>query len=195
MGNLTENEMRLALALLKSPEKQYNASSIARKLEISPMGALKIAVRLEKAGVLLSKLMGHARFFGINFANEYARAFAAFLLKHEAEHAEPYVKVWLNEARKIMGAELAVLFGSVLSRQKQAGDIDILLVVSQKNFNNVKKEIEKINLVNVKKLHPLFQTGEDFKSNVKKGDKALLSAIEGVVAFGESKFVDLLSSL
>ncbi|MBU2638815.1 MAG: hypothetical protein KJ955_07615 [Nanoarchaeota archaeon] len=195
MKPLTKNEMRLVLLVLKSPEKQYNASSISRELGISPMGALKIASRLEKARVLQSKLMGHARYFEISFANEYARMLASFLLRHEAEHAVPYVQLWLNEARKIKSAELAVLFGSVLNKQKQAKDIDILLVVSQNNFNKLKKEIERVNLVNVKKLHPLFQSEDDFKANVKKGDKILLSAIKGIAAFGEGKLVDLLASL
>ena len=46
MKEITSLEMHLALTILKSPEVEYNANSIARELKITPMGALKILKKL-----------------------------------------------------------------------------------------------------------------------------------------------------
>jgi predicted nucleotidyltransferase len=84
------------------------------------------------------------------------------------------------------------LFGSVLTKGEKANDIDVLLITDGKKFSGLKKEIEEINLLNNKKLHPIYQTKEDLKDNIKKGDKPVLSAIKGVVVFGEDTIISLI---
>ena len=123
--------------------------------------------------------------------NDYVRDYTQFLLRMEAEQANSYVKVWINELRKIKSADAAILFGSIL-RKKEANDVDALLITNQKRFPKLKKEVEKINLINIKKVHPVYQSEKDVKENIKKGDKALLNAIKGIVAFGEDKLIDLI---
>ncbi len=53
---------------------------------VTPMGALKILRRLEKEGVLASKVSGKAIFYRINFDNDYPRDYVKFILRREAEH-------------------------------------------------------------------------------------------------------------
>jgi len=183
--------MLFVLSIFKSPEKEHNTSEIARLLGISPMGALKIARRLENENILKSKAIGKAIIYQLNTSNDYVRGYIKFLLRMEAEQANSYVKVWINELRKIKSADVAILFGSIL-RKKEVNDVDVLLVTDQKRFPKLKKEVEKINLINIKKLHPLYQSEKDVKGNIKKGDKALLNAINGIVAFGEDKFINLI---
>src|SRR3989344_1841186 len=132
MQNITNNEMLFVLSIFKNSEKEYNANSIAKHLGISSMGALKIAQRLETEGVIVSKKYGKARFFKINFDNDYVRHYLKFLLKRESEQALPYLKVWIREIRKIKNADAAILFGSVLRKQNEAKDIDIILITDQK---------------------------------------------------------------
>ncbi|MBI4439414.1 winged helix-turn-helix transcriptional regulator [Candidatus Woesearchaeota archaeon] len=191
MKDITSNEMLFVLNVFKSPEKEYNASSMAKYLGISPMGALKIARRLEEEHILKSRQVGKARIYQIDMDNEYAKEYVKFLLRREAEQSPAYVKVWIKELRKIKNADVAVLFGSVL-RKKDANDIDVLLVTGQKKFSGLRKEVENINLINISKLHPMYQAKNDVKTNIKKGDKALLSAIKGVVAFGEDELTNLI---
>ncbi len=191
MNDITNNEMLFVLSIFKSPEKDYNASNMAQHLGISPMGALKIARRLEKENILKSKQIGKARIYKINMGNSYAKEYAEFLLKREAEQAPAHVKVWVKELRKIKNADIAVLFGSVL-RKNEANDIDALFVTNQKRFPKLKKEVENINLINIKKLHPMYQSNKDINANIKKEDKALLSAIKGIVAFGEDELINLI---
>src|SRR3989344_2446568 len=120
MKNITNNEMLFVLTLFKNPNREYNASNIAKHMGISPMGALKIAKRLEKENILISKKLGKAVFYRLN------------------------------------------------------------------------TEIEEINLINIKKIHPIYQTKEDFKNNILKNDKIILNAMKGIIVFGEDLIVKLI---
>ena len=193
MNEITNNEMVFVLSIFKSPEIEYNSSSIAKHIGISRMGALKIAKRLEKENIISSKELGKAKFYSLNLNNDYVRQYVKFLLKREAEQVNPYVKAWIDDLKKIKSAEAAILFGSVLRKDKQANDIDVLFIIKdKKQFLRLKKEIEDLNMIHAKKVHPMFQTSEDFKSNIKKADKPLLNAIKGKVVFGEDITMELM---
>lgn len=192
MRDITNNEMMLVLSIFKSPKTQYNANSLSQLLGITRMGALKIAKRLEKERIISSEKLGQARFYMINLDDGYSRQYISFLLKREAEQAHPYVKAWIGEIRKIKSADAAILFGSVLRKHKEAGDIDVMLITGQNRFKKLKKEIEEIDKINTKKVHPMYQTKEDFAKNIKNGDKPLLDAVKGICAFGEDSIIELM---
>ncbi len=183
MRDITSKEMLFVLSIVKSPEIEYNANSIAKVIGVSPMGALKIARRLEKENILIARKLGKAKFYKINFNNDYARQYVKLLFKREAEQSDPYIRVWISEIKKIKNADAAILFGSLLRKNKEAKDIDVVLITDKKRFQKLRKEVDKINLINVKKLHPIYQTKEDFRKNIKKGDKPLLSAVKGIIVF------------
>src|SRR3989338_10290363 len=104
MRNITNNEMLFVLSILKNPEAEYNANSIAKQIGISRMGALKIGKKLEKENVLISRELGNARFYKLNLENDYVKQYMIFLLKREAEQSPDYTKVWINEIKKIKNA-------------------------------------------------------------------------------------------
>ena len=189
MRDITNNEMMFMINLLKSPEIEFNANSMAKLLGISRMGALKIARKLEKEEIINSKEMGKAKFYKLNFDSGYAMEYLKFLLKMEAEQAHPYVKAWIQEIRKIKSADAAILFGSVLRKHGEAGDIDVMLIIEPKKYKKVQKEIGEIDELSTKKIHPMYQTKQDIIRNLKKGDKPLLSAMKGVIAFGEDLII------
>ena len=168
MENITDNEMLFILNIFKSPEIDFNANSMAKHLDISSMGALKIAKRLEKENILVSKELGKAKFYKLNLKNGYVVQYLMFLLRRESEQSSSYIKVWVNEIKKIKNADAAILFGSVLRKQKDAKDIDAVLITDKRHFSKLKREIEEINLINIKKLHPVYQTKNDFIINIKK---------------------------
>ena len=192
MKNKKENKMILVLSILKSPEIEYNANNISKLMRISSMGALKIAKNLEKENVLSSRKIGRANIYKINFNNDYARQYIKFLLKKEAEESSPYVKRWIRELEKIKIADTIILFGSVLKKEKDARDIDVLIIVNKKNFEKVKKEIESINLLNDKKIHPIYQTKEDLKKHINERNKVILNAIKGIIVSGEDNIMEIL---
>ena len=189
MKDVTRNEMLFILTIFKSPETEYNANSIAKLLGISSMGALKIAKRLENESIISSRALGKAKFYRLNLESNYVRDYVRFLLKREAEQAHPYVRVWIGEIRKLKSANASMLFGSVLNKLKEARDIDVVLITDQHKFPKLRNEIEEVNKVNVKRLHPVYQSESDFVKNISKGDKVLLSAVKGIVAFGEDVII------
>ena len=190
--DITENEMQFVLLVFKSPETEYNARGISKKIGISHMGALKIAKRLERENIIISKDRGQAKFYKLNLNDEYVKQYVKFLLKREAEQSPPYVKRWINDLRNIKNAESALLFGSLLKKGKNAKDIDVLFITNDKNFSKLKNEIEDINAINIKRLHPMYQTKEDIKNNIEKEDKPLLNALKGIVVFGEDTLMEVI---
>lgn len=188
MKDITRNEMRALLAIVKSPEITYNANSLSKVLGISSMGALKILKRLETESILKSKQIGKSNIYKVNAENDYAKNYIKFLLSKESVSSSGPVKRWVNEIKKIKSADIAVLFGSLLKKESP-GDIDVLFVTNQKRFKKLKKEIQELNEINIKKIHPVYQSFEDAVSNIKKRDKVVLSAIKGIIVFGEEKFI------
>lgn len=192
MERITKKEMESVLTILKNPNKDYNANNLSLDINISRMGALKIVKRLEKQGLLKSKKLGKSVFYKINLDNEYAIEYIIFLLKLEAEQTSPYVKRWVSELRKIRNASIIILFGSILDKNGKANDIDALFVTNQENFSKLKKEAERINELSEKKLHPVYQTIDDLKNNIKKNDKVILNAIKGIIVFGYKDLMEVL---
>ena len=171
MKDITKKEMELILTIFKNPTDDFNANNISLKIGVTPMGALKIMKRLEKQGILTSKKIGKAVFYKINLDKDYVADYLIFLLKREAELSSPYIKRWINEARRINNADIAILFGSALKKDSEAKDIDILVVTDQKRFKKAKGEIDDINKINEPKLHAVYQTLNDLKDNIKRKDK------------------------
>ncbi len=190
--DITEKEMQFMLLLFKNPEKEYNAHTIAKELSMSAMGALKIARRLEKEQLLNAKQFGKAIFYKLTTHNEYTKQYLSFLLKREAETVQPYIKRWITEIKKVKNADVSILFGSVLKKQKEANDIDVLFITDQKRFEAAKKEIETINAMNPKKIHPVYQTRKDFSENITKGDKIVLDALKGIIVYGEEILIKVM---
>ena len=185
MSGITNNETIFVLSIFKSPEKQYNASSLAKHIGISRMGALKIARKLEKERIISSMEMGKAKFYKLNFENNYVKSYIKFLLSRESELAHAYVKVWIEDIRKIKNADAAILFGSVLIKHKEARDIDVALIMGPKKFKKVLKEIEEINKMHMKRLHPIHLAKGDLAKNLKKGNEAMFEVVKGITVFGE----------
>lgn len=195
MREMTRNEMLIALEIFKSPEKEFNANSISKVVGITPMGALKILKRLGKEGVLASKATGRAIFYRINFDSDYARDYVKFVLKREAAHSSPYIRRWIHEVGKLKNADIAILFGSVLNKESGANDIDVLMVTSQNRFEKLKEEIAELNKINEKSMHAVYQSPKDLQNNISKRDNVVLSALKGIVAFGEGRLIELVKGL
>jgi len=190
MKEITKAEMDIVLKLVKSPEVDYNANSLAKTVGITAMGALKILKRLESESVLKSKKIGKAAIYRLNAENSYGRRHVELILSRESLHANHQVKRWVEELRKIKNADVIVLFGSVLEKPNP-NDIDVLLITDQKRFPKLQQEVKELNEINIKKIHPMYQTYHDIIKNIKKRDKPLLNAIKGIVVIGEEKFLEI----
>ena len=149
-------------------------------------------MNLEMEKIIDSTNFGNAKVYKMNFGNPHTSEYIKFLLNRESQHAIPYVRRWVTEIKKLKSCDAAILFGSVLRKQEEAKDIDVLLVTGKKNFSKLKAEVEEINLISDKKLHPTYQTKEDIRDNLKTRDKVILNAIKGIVVSGQDVIIDLM---
>jgi len=182
--------------IFKDFSSSYNANNLSKILNITSMGCLKILKNLEKKKILISKQLGKARFYNIDFENSYAKTYLRFILENEAEESIPKIKKVVKEVRKLQEyADIGVVFGSVLSKEYYA-DVDLLLVLDTQKNVNIDKTIEDIDKITIKKIHAVKQTKEDLVNNLKKDNVIVVSAIkEGVVAFGYEKLIQVIEDV
>lgn len=190
MVSLTENESRTIEFLIRNFYKEYNINQLAKKLDISPGGMFKILKKLEKQKFLISKKLGNNVFYEINYGSQDALDACTFVLIERK--TTPYIKAWIKDLEKLKPkTEMAILFGSVLKKDKKARDIDVLLVFDRKNLGDIENLIDKINRIKSKRIHAVYQTKEDFIRNVKKQDSAVMEEIRtGIIIWGRDFLVE-----
>lgn len=192
MRNITENEMKIMLRLFKDVGIWYNSNNLSKEVGISPMGTLKILRNLRKENILKYREEGRRKYYYINYQNPYAMDYVNFLLKKEARDAVPRVKRWLSDLQSFEDyVEIAIVFGSVL-RTDSHNDVDIVMVYKAKNNSKVLSLVKEKNMLSTKRIHPIRQTMNDLKKNIKKGDKAIMNALKfGIVGIGHQKLVEV----
>lgn len=190
MVSITENESRTISFLLRNFYRDYNINQLARELKLSPRGAYKILKKLELQKILLSKKVGNNVIYNINFSEDLALEICQIALNEK--EASPYLRTWINDLQPLKEiTEMTFLFGSILTKEKQAGDVDVLLVFEKENLSKVQEQIKKINQVKSKKIHAVIQTKEDLFSNIKKRDPAILEGIRtGLILWGRNVLVE-----
>ncbi len=196
MNGLSPNEMNVLLKIFKDFNSHHNANKLSKEMGLSAMGALKILKNLEKQNLIKYEMVGKAKIYKLNFSNNYAKEYVAFLLRKEAEDSKSRIKRWVAELRKLEPySSIGIVFGSVL-KSDQHNDVDLLAVLKQSEVQEFNKKVDELNQINVKRIHPVKQTLQDLKNNLAKTDKIVLSAIrEGVVLFGFDKIVEVIESV
>ncbi len=176
--------------IVKNPYEHFNSRSLSKIIGISHAGMFKILKKLEQDKILISKLIGRARIYSLNFENDLAVKKAVWSLSLEG-----YSNMrWIEEFRFLKEFDgFIILFGSILTNPGEARDIDLLIVQNKKELNQIKKYVSDKNKIMTKRVHALLQTKEDFLNDFKKRNKVILEAIKtGRVLFGQEKFINLL---
>ena len=194
MVSMTENEAKAINFLIRNFSQKYNINQLSRELKLSPGGIFKILKKLESQKYLLSNKAGNNIFYSINYDSDDALDTCKFVLADEKQ--SPYIRVQINELKKLKElVKIAILFGSVLTKEKEANDIDVLLVFDEKNFSEVENKIKEINSLTNKKFHAIYQTPKDFLENIKKKDKVIISGIKtGLVLWGRDLFLEAIKN-
>jgi predicted nucleotidyltransferase len=186
--SITEKE--IVLRIFKDFTVDYNPSNIAKKVGKTRVGTFKALNFLEQDLIVKGKNMGKARFYWLNLDEEYARSNVATLLMEEAK---AYNR-WKSEFKELSGdVDIIILFGSIVKNEASAKDIDLLLVYKKENNDKVNRIIKEKNEILTRKIHPVKQTMDDIKANIKKRDKIIISAIkDGIVLHGYGRLVELI---
>ncbi|MFH0874995.1 MAG: nucleotidyltransferase domain-containing protein [archaeon] len=173
--------------------KEYNSSAMAKQLGITRVGAFKALKEMEKDGLVKGKQMGKSKFYSIDLNEDYTKKTIELIL---LEKSRAY-KRWIEEFRKLFEyTYIIILFGSITNNEKKADDIDLLLVFDEKNNSIINKIINEKNQILTKNIHPVKQTENEFKDNIIKKDKIILSALrDGIVLHGIDNFVETIKNV
>src|SRR3989344_1985765 len=179
-------EQEIVKLIFKDFLVEYNSRNISPKVGLTHSGAFRVLKKLKEKEMVKSRHVGKAVIYSLNFENpltlkEIETALTIEALKH---------RMWIEEFKKIEGkAKSVVLFGSILRNEKEAKDIDIHIVADKKDYSKIKEIIEERNKILPKPIHLIFQTPDDFKSDIKRRYKVTIEIIKtGIVLFGQDEF-------
>ncbi|MEK6927062.1 MAG: nucleotidyltransferase domain-containing protein [Nanoarchaeota archaeon] len=181
--------------LFKSLFKSHTVSSIAKLLGMSRVGIWKTLKKLEESKFVILTPVGEGKTstYGVtlNWDNVLVEKKLAVLLTEEAFKEERWR---FNFAELERNVSFLFLFGSILHSPKDASDIDIFVVLDNKNkFNEVTEIISKIQKTQPKKIHFIDLTIDEFEKELNDKNKAYLDALsKGVVLFGQENFIRLI---
>lgn len=211
MMSLTKKEREVLLVLFKEVTAFYNANSISKILKISHVGAQKIFKRLLQENLVISKTIGKAITYKLNFNEAYVCQLIAFLLADEANS----FKRWKEEFKELFKKGIIVLlFGSAVKDYAHAKDIDLMIVMENKiiepkpagkpkqteQVKELNKELNKIlkkkEEILPKKLHVIKLTYQDLSDNLKNRNTAMIDIVKnGIILHGQDKYVEMLKDV
>ena len=193
MTTLTQKEREIVLLLFKDYTTFYNANSISKILNISHVGAQKILKRLLQENLVISKTIGKSITYKLNFNNDYVIHLVSFLLADEANK----FKRWKEEFKDLFKKDrIVMLFGSTVKDYAHARDIDLIIVLENKEVTEVNEILKRKEEVLPKKLHTIKLNHHDLLENLKKKEKAFVDIIKNaIILYGQDKYVELLKNV
>lgn len=179
-------EQEIVKLMFKDFLTEYNSRNISPKVGLTHSGAFRALKKLGEKEIVKSRQVGKAVIYSLNFENPLTLKEIETTLTIEALNH----RMWIEEFKKLEGkAKSVVLFGSILRNEKEARDIDLHVVADKKEYREIKKIIEERNKILPKPIHLVFQTPDDFKSDVKRKYKVTMEIIKmGIVLFGQDEF-------
>jgi predicted transcriptional regulator len=198
MEFLNPTTQKIMATLLRQLAAPPTIAMLAETLNITHVGAWKAIKKLQEAQFITIESAGTKKnstyMAYLNWDNPLVKKMLALMLEHEARQQRRWIVNFAELEKKV---DFLILYGSILHLPKEANDIDIIGVVSNnKNFSDINKIILKIQSTQLKKIHVINFTPQEFKAELKKQNKAFIDAIKkGVVLFGQNKFVKFVKEL
>ncbi|MBS3159099.1 nucleotidyltransferase domain-containing protein [Candidatus Woesearchaeota archaeon] len=194
MSSLTNKETEILLVLVKEFSVDYNPHTISKMVKMSHAGAFKAMKELERKGFIRGKKIGRANFYKLNLEDYYVfRTIETLLINEAREKAQR----WLFEFKELAEhSEILVIFGSTLKNANAAKDIDILIVLKNKEYDEVMRLIKEKNKILLKPIHPVVQTPNDLENNLKAKQEVVLDILKtGYVLHGCDKLLEVVKNV
>jgi len=194
MISITKNQARVVEFLVRNFNEKNSINQIGRRLSLSPRGIYKILKNLEGQGIIVPQKIGNGIFYGIDFDRETGIKTAELVLVQK--EMNNYAKAQADDLIPLKEIALScILFGSVISKGREAGDVDIMLIIKDKSYKDVHDKLLEIGKLKPKKIHDLTLTKEDFYNGVKKKDAVILNALRtGEVLWGSEIVVEAIKN-
>jgi len=196
----TENKTsdRILSILLKEPFGKNTITSLAAALEITRQGLWKAISKLEEEKLILVERITNKKtstaLIQLNWHYPLTEKKLLFIITKESLQYER----WIDEFKALKDhSSFLILFGSILHSPKTANDIDLLSIVSKKeDFKAMDENIRRIQITQLKKIHFIDMTEEEFKTELKRPNKAYLDALKkGMVLHGYEQFIQFIKGI
>lgn len=192
MNMVTNNKTKILNFLLRNTN-QYNINEIAKILKLSVGSVHKILKSLEERKILNLKQLGNASYYNLNLNNIETIKYCELLLieeKNSLLENNKTAKIYVSDLEKY-DTKMSILFGSILNKEDQAKDVDVLFIIKNKKqiteINNFCLEIAKIR---TKKVNPLIMEEKDLIFNIKNKNNVILDILKkGIILKGEDLFI------
>lgn len=193
MISLTKKERETLLILFKDFTSFYNANSISKILKISHVGAQKIFKRLLQENLVVSKTIGKSIICKLNLNDAYTSQLIIFLLADEANN----FKRWKEEFKELFKPDRIIMFfGSAIKNYTSARDIDLMIILENKDVKEINNILKKIEELLPKKLHAIKLNQKDLLDNLKKKDKVIVDIVKNaIILYGQEEYVRILKNV
>ncbi len=184
--------------LLKQFTIRWTITFLAKEIYMSRVGIWKALKILETKKLIFLSPMGEGKTstfsISLNWENPLLEKTLSLILTEDALKNQR----WLNDFAELENrVDFLIIYGSIIHSPKEANDLDILGVVSNKNnFVHIEETIQKIQKIQIKKIHSENFTQTEFKSEIKKPNKVFIDSIKkGVVLFGQEEFIKFIKNI
>lgn len=182
---------KILLHLFKDFITTQTITSLAKNIGLSRVGIWKILQKPEMRRYFSSKAVGLGKtstsIIKLDWNDPLLEKALALYLSEEALTQRRWQ---VNFAELEKEVDFLILYGSIISSSKTAGDIDLLYIAKQNKFVKIQQIIDRVQKTQPKKIHAIGLTSEEFRWELKKPNKAFIDAIKkGVILFGQEKFI------
>ena len=195
---IKENTQRVMSVLLRSVFQDQTATTLAKELKLSRWGVWKILKELEKRGLITLVSLGSGKtsthLIRLNWKNDLLEKTLALIFAKEAAEYGRW-KFVFSELESYV--DFFILYGSVLHSPKEANDIDIISVISnKKSFLKIDNMLKEKQVTQSKMIHDIIFSSKEFKYELQKPNKAFIDAIKkGIILFGQEKFIKFIKEM
>ena len=198
METIKKTTERILIALLKEPFTRYTVTSLAKTLNLTRQGLWKSLNTLVASKLIILEPIGDTKKsavkIGLQWRNPITIKMLSLLLTKESSE---YERWRANFAELENYTSFVILFGSIIHSPKEANDIDILAIVTDKNhFKIVSEVVSRMQKTQARRIHLIDLTDTEFKDELKKQNRAYLDALKkGIVLFGQDNYISFVEGV
>jgi len=165
--------------LFKYPNREFTINELSKLSGISYATAWRFVQRIDKAGIILCKKVGHSFSCKLNLQSPLTLEIDK-LLKIKPSPQRAVLDGFLRSVKKFKEIKKIILFGSVaIGKEKLTSDVDVVLLVSRKDSKLKNKITDIVDDIAVKSkviIVPLILTfnelskNKQFQQEINKGE-------------------------
>lgn len=198
MMTVNNRAEKILLILLKDSFTTHTATSLSKYLGMSRWGTWKILKELESNQLVDLTPINKGKTSAYTVKLQWDSVILHTLLTLGLTKESLEYERWRANFKELADhTDFLILYGSIIHSPKEANDIDVLGVVSnKKKFVKISTVISSIQKTQTKKIHSLNFTPEEFTYELKKSNKAFIDAVKkGIILYGQENFVKFMKEL